>query len=78
VDSSADNHPLAKPVLDRAASRTTESILADQRTRHLSAAFIPHRREVLRLLDELYTLLFPGFFGPRELTESTVAGRVAA
>lgn len=64
-------------MIARAARRTASSILADQRTRHISTAFLPHRREVLRILDELHTLLFPGFFGPRDLSEDTIHDRAA-
>lgn len=71
-------HPISDGLIGRAARRTTASILSDERTRHISAAYLPHRRELLRILDELHTLLFPGFFGPRDLTEDTVHDRANA
>ncbi|MHC4128617.1 MAG: serine O-acetyltransferase, partial [Planctomycetota bacterium] len=44
-----------------------ESIRADERTHHLSTAYLPHRHQVMRILDQLTWLMFPGFAGPREL-----------
>ena len=47
--------------LDDAIDRLTSSIKADQRIRHISAAFLPDRREVIGATDKLMWLLFPGF-----------------
>lgn len=77
TDTPSAKHPISDGMIARAARRTTGSILADERTRHLSTAYLPNRREVLRLLDELHTLLFPGFFGPRDLSEQTMYDRAA-
>jgi serine O-acetyltransferase len=77
VDTSPDNPVISEGMIARATRRVTTSILADQRTRHLSTAYLPNRREILRIMDELHTLLFPGFFGPRDLSEDTVQTRVS-
>ncbi|MHC4415556.1 MAG: serine O-acetyltransferase EpsC [Planctomycetota bacterium] len=72
-DSQIDPHQL-----ERAAKRLTESILADERTRHVSTAFLPHRRQIIRVLEQLTWLMFPGFVGPRELSIETLNDHVSS
>ncbi|UCD73962.1 MAG: hypothetical protein JSV91_09215 [Phycisphaerales bacterium] len=64
--------------LDDAIDRLTASIKADQRIRHVSAAYLPDRREVIAATDKLMWLLFPGFCGPRDLTDRTLRIHVAS
>jgi serine O-acetyltransferase len=66
------------PGLEESTERVTRSILDEARTRHISTAFLPDRQEVDRILEQLFWLLFPGFFGPRELTERTLRTHVAS
>lgn len=54
----------------------TRSILDDERTRHLSTAYLPDRDAVLVILQKLTWLMFPGFFGPRKLSEAWVQEHV--
>lgn len=49
------------------------SIHAEPAIRHLAAISLPQRHAVGRLIDELRTLVFPGFFSSRLLTESNLA-----
>ena len=67
--------PLA---LDDAIDRLTASIKGDERIRHVSAAYLPDRGEVVTATDKLMWLLFPGFCGPRDLTERTLRIHVAS
>ena len=39
---------------------------------HVGAALIPSKDEIIRIIDILQDLLFPGFFGRQELTATTV------
>ena len=48
------------------------SDLAEPRTRHIDAGFLPNRDEVIELLRELRELLFPGYFGRQNLTSQTL------
>src|SRR6267142_964724 len=56
--------------------RIVESINADARIRHIATAYLPDRDVVVDLVENLRSLLFPGFFGPRDLTEQTLADGV--
>lgn len=64
--------PADKPVdparFAEASRHLLESIHADARTQHISGALLPDRDRVIEALDKLHWLLFPGFFGPRDLT----------
>ena len=58
--------------------RIVESIIADERIRHVSAAALPDREAVVTIVEKLRWLLFPGFFGPRNLTEQSLPTHVRA
>src|SRR5690606_5982061 len=60
----------------RLAGVLTESILADERTRHLGETLLPSREAVAELVDLLRSLTFPGFFGRRDLTRENLPMRV--
>ncbi|MFO0874281.1 MAG: serine O-acetyltransferase EpsC [Phycisphaerales bacterium] len=62
--------------VDEAVGRLSESILADPRTHRLSTAFLPDRDEVIGILDRLGWLIFPGFFGPRNLSREGMRAHV--
>jgi serine O-acetyltransferase len=64
--------------LVEAVDRLTSSILGDERIRHISTAYLPHRDQIIGIVDRLTWLLFPGFIGPRELSEATMRDHVAA
>jgi len=66
------------PSLEEAARRLTGSILADERTRHVSTAYLPDREAVLGIVEKLTWLLFPGFSRPRDVTARTMPIRVAS
>jgi len=55
--------------------RLVESIRGDVRTRHISAAPLPYREEMIEITQRLRWLLFPGFVGPRDWNESNLDAR---
>jgi len=62
--------------LEEAVGRITESILGDPRTHRHSTTFLPDRDEVIAVLDLLQWLLFPGFFGPRQIAADRMRAHV--
>jgi serine O-acetyltransferase len=57
----------------KAAIFATVQSCADERTvDHVGAALIPSKDEIIRILNVLQDVLFPGFFGRQELTHSTL------
>jgi serine O-acetyltransferase len=81
-----DDGPVPQHIVDAAlldcdrlredAARITKSILGDERTHHLSTAYLPDRERVVLILDHLEALLFPGFFGNRAIDRATLADHV--
>lgn len=70
-----DSHSSQSPS-DDVARDLVDSILADERARHLSPTRLPDQDTVRELLDDLRALVFPGFFGTRNLTRDTLADHV--
>jgi serine O-acetyltransferase len=64
--------------LEQAVDRLAQSILGDARTHRVSTAFLPHREETIRIVERLSWLMYPGFIGPRELSEATMREHVGA
>ena len=48
------------------------SDLAEPRTRHIDAGYLPNRETVIEILKLMQELLFPGYFGRQHLTSSTL------
>jgi serine O-acetyltransferase len=58
------------------ARRLVESIRAEPRIRHLSSAALPSRDEIVKIARRLRWLLFPGFVGPRDVTDNQLEAHV--
>jgi serine O-acetyltransferase len=58
--------------------RLIESIQSEERIRHIRAAYLPDRNAVISILEKLRWLLFPGFYGPRDVTENMLEKHVTA
>lgn len=67
----------AETVEHAAVQALVASILEETRTQHLGATPLPDRRIVIAALDDLFPLMFPGFFGRRDLTEARLPDWVA-
>ena len=74
----SDARAAAGGLPDEIVQALTRSIRDTVRTRHLAATRLPNRETILGLLDELRALVFPGFFGKRDLTEANLADHVRA
>ncbi len=61
------NQALSKH-LDRLTEELLNSYATDSRTQRIGQAFLPSREGIVDLLEEVRLLLFPGYFGSRELT----------
>jgi serine O-acetyltransferase len=73
-----DELPIDPHRLEPAVNRLCSSIMGDPRTRHISAAYLPSREAVVHLVDRLTWIMFPGFFGPRDLSPDTLRGHIGA
>lgn len=64
------------PALEQSVDRLTASIRHDTRTRHIAAAYLPDRQAVIGVLEHLIALMYPGFFGRRDLSDDSVNAQV--
>ncbi len=64
------------PLPDDLTQRIVESYLADNRTHHLGACFLPSRAKTIELIELLRRLIFPGFFDDQRLTTENVNAHV--
>jgi len=64
--------PLQGERLRAAIAATVQSCADESTVDHVGAALIPSKDEIIRILEVLQDVLFPGFFGRQELTEATL------
>lgn len=64
--------PLQEDRLKAAIAATVQSCADETTVDHVGAALIPSKDVIIRILDVLQDVLFPGFFGRQELTTSTL------
>ena len=63
-----EHRVIQRDQLDHLVDRVVESYLADPRTSHLDAAFLPSRTKTVELIELLRRLVFPGFFDEHRLS----------
>lgn len=71
--SSSDSNSSIDPAL---VERLTRSILGDPRVSHVGSTHLPDRSAVGELIEVIRELVFPGFFGRRDLTPGSLDGHV--
>ncbi len=64
--------PLQEERLRNAIEAMVGSCRDEGKIHHIGAALIPSKDEIIRILDVLQNLLFPGYFGRQELTVRTM------
>lgn len=64
--------PLQEDRLRAAVAEMVRSCRDERTVDHVGAALIPSKDEIIRILDILQDILFPGFFGRQELTHSNL------
>jgi serine O-acetyltransferase len=64
--------PVQDDRLKAAIAATVQSCADEQTVDNVGAALIPSKDEIIRILDLLQDVLFPGFFGRQELSHSTL------
>lgn len=58
------------------AAALEDSYFAHRRIQHISNRLMPSRDEIYGIIEHLFTLLFPGFFGRQDLTAENVGRHV--
>jgi len=64
------------PKLGELVEQVVASYESDARTQHIDRVYLPARTEIIRLVQNLLELVYPGFIGRQHLTEHNVAFHV--
>lgn len=64
--------------LERLTDETLSSYRSDERTQRIGEAFLPSRGKMVSTLEDIRQLLFPGYFGQKELTGENVRFHVGS
>lgn len=69
-------------VLEQVTGELLGSYLGDERARHVSRHYLPSREAIVDILESVLDLMYPGYFGRRDLThnnlEAYITEKVAA
>ncbi len=63
--------------LDQLAQELLGSYLSDERARRISRRYLPSREAIVEILQAVLDLMYPGFFGRRDLNEENLAAHIA-
>ena len=64
--------------LDNLTAGLVGNYHAHPTTHRIGERFLPSRTHIVEVMESVRQLLFPGFFGHKELTEDNIAGHVSA
>ena len=71
-------HPMsASPALEELTGKFLDSYLGDERARRLSHRYLPSREAIIDILESVLDLMYPGYFGRRDLNTDTLRAHVA-
>jgi serine O-acetyltransferase len=63
--------------LEEVTDDLLDSYLGDQRARHVSRQYLPSREAIVEILESVLDLMYPGYFGRRDLTEENLEAHIA-
>jgi serine O-acetyltransferase len=63
--------------LDALAGELFDSYLSDERARRISHRYLPSREAIVAILEGVLELMYPGYFGRRDLTMENLGGYIA-
>ncbi len=64
-------------LLEEVTEDLLDSYLGDARARHVSRQYLPSREAIIEILESVLDLMYPGYFGRRDLTEQNLEAHVA-
>jgi len=63
--------------LDGLAGELLDSYSGDERARRISRRYLPSREAIIQILEGVLDLMYPGYFGRRDLTEANLEMHIA-
>jgi serine O-acetyltransferase len=67
----------ASPALDQLTADLLDSYRSDVRARRISLCYLPSREAIVEILEAVLDLMYPGFFGRRDLNDENLAAYTA-
>jgi serine O-acetyltransferase len=64
--------------LDKLTAKLIASYDSDARTQRIAQRFLPSREKIVQVLEEIRALLFPGYFGQRDMTKENAKYYIGA
>jgi serine O-acetyltransferase len=65
------------PALERLGGELLASYLGDERARRISRRYLPSREAIAEILEDVLDLMYPGYFGRRDLSTENLGAHVA-
>lgn len=63
--------------LDTLAASLAQSYLGDERARRIAHRYLPSRERIIDILESVLDLMYPGYFGRRDLSPENLSGYIA-
>jgi len=76
MTATASAKPPAAP-LERLSEELLDSYLKDERARHIAQRYLPSREAIVGILESVLDLMYPGYFGRRDLNRENLGAHVA-
>src|SRR6202048_1489048 len=71
-------HPESlSPALNELTVEFLESYMGDERGRRISRRYLPSREAIVEILESVLDLMYPGYFGRRDLSNDNLGAHVA-
>jgi serine O-acetyltransferase len=71
-------HPESvSPALDELTIEFLKSYMGDERGRRISRRYLPSREAIVEILESVLDLMYPGYFGRRDLSKDNLQAHVA-
>src|SRR5712671_7051524 len=64
-------------VLEDLAGELLHSYMSDERARRISHRYLPSREAIVEILEAVLDLMYPGYFGRRDLSSDNLGAHVA-
>src|SRR3981189_3635710 len=69
--------PSNKAVLEGLTGEFLDSYMGDERARRISRRYLPSREAIVEILESVLDLMYPGYFGRRDLSRDNLGAPVA-
>src|ERR1700726_42009 len=69
--------PTNKAALEALTEEFLDSYMGDERARRISRRYLPSREAIVEILESVLDLMYPGYFGRRDLSRDNLGAHVA-